>query len=476
MSVPWQPTPPSPNGRGFNGHRPNPDRDMADPDAVRQVRQRVAARLERLENADRLAGRIHTSADEQARARAVIAEAVENWVARRASQSLPPVGLVAERAIADAVYAALYGLGRLQALLDRENVENIHIHGHDRVAVELADGGIEWWPHPVADSDAELVEMLASFAARAGQTSREFSSGSPILNLRLPAGGPLGSRLAAVIEVVDRPHVTIRRHRLSNITLDDLYANCTISEALVRFLRAAVRSGKNMVISGGPAAGKTTLLRALANEIPPDEHLVTVEDEYELGLHLMPQRHPLVTALECRTPNAEAAGGIDMDVLLKQALRHSPNRVIVGEVRAGEVTSMLRALGNGAAGGMCTLHAVSAGAVFDRVAALGQLADPPLPIDAAYRWIASAVDLVVHLRKVDYRTAGRAGRRVRHVTDVLEVGQIGDAGRPDTTRLFATPAQGGQAVPDFPPSDGLLADLERAGFHRDRLAGGGAPW
>lgn len=486
---PVQPSTPPPEGRSRpNGqtvgpgpvHRtglPPAEPEAVDPALVAQVREAVAARLERAEAVDRRDGRDLSGQDERQRARGLIAESVEAWVTRRAAQGLPPPGLAVERAVGDAVFDALFGLGALQPLVDREDVENIHVHGHNRVALELADGSVEWWPHPVAASDRDLVDLLATYAARLGQTSREFSTASPLLNLRLPAGGPLGSRLAAVMEVTDRPQVTIRRHRLANITLTDLIGNGTLDRPLAQFLTHAVRAGLNMVVSGGPAAGKTTLLRAAAGEIPSAEHVVTVEDEYELGLHLMGDRHPLVTAMEARYPNAEGAGSIGMDALLTQALRHSPSRVLVGEVRGGEVTAMLRALGNGAAGGMCTLHAVSAGAVFDRIAALGQLADPPLPIEAAFRWIASAVDLVVHVTKHDTRAADGSVRRARYVTEVLEVGQVADAGRPDTTRVFGPGPGGGRAVPDFPPSQALLTRLESVGFDRGWLQGGrGASW
>lgn len=126
---------------------------------------------------------------------------------------------------------------------------------------------------------------------------------------------------------------------------------------------------------------------------------------------------------------------------------------------------MLRALGNGAAGGMCTLHATSAHAVFDRIASLGQLASPPLPIDAAYRWTASAINLVVHVRKTDQIVAGRAVRE-RFVSEVVEVGPVGDSGRPDTTTVFAPRPLDGRAVPAFPPSPQLLTDLQGQGFDR----------
>ncbi|WP_051792439.1 CpaF family protein [Amycolatopsis jejuensis] len=435
-------------------------------EVVREIREAVAARLERTAAGET---RLETplSADEQqTRIRAYVADEVAGWVRRRAHAGQAPLSVAVERQLIRAVVAALSGLGTLEELLEREDVENIHVHGCDHVLLELADGTIEQWPHPVADTDAELVEMLAAMFARQGQTSRELNAGRPLGNLRISAGGPLGARVAAVMEVSDRPRVAIRRHRLVDVGMDDLVANGTLDPLLVSLLRSAVRAGCNMIVSGGPAAGKTTLLRALCREIPDSEHVVTVEEEYELGLHL--GSRPLVTPLEARPANSEGIGQISLDDLLTQTLRHSPSRVIVGEVRGGEVTAMLRALGNGAAGGMCTLHATSATAVFDRISALGQLATPPLAIEAAHQWTASAVDLVVHVIRTDYDfSSGR--RRTRCVSEVLEVGPVGDSGRPDVTRLFA-PGPDGRATVAYPPGLDLLQRLERHGFDR-RLLG-----
>ncbi|OLZ45967.1 CpaF family protein [Amycolatopsis keratiniphila] len=434
-----------------------------DPEVVREIREAVAARLERVAAGESYVDVPLTAEEQQARMRAYVADEVAGWVQRRATAGHAPLPVADERRLTRAVVAALSGLGALEELLERDDVENIHVHGCDRILLELADGTVEQWPHTVADTDADLVEMLAAMFARQGQTSREFNAGRPLGNLRIGAGGPLGARVAAVMEVSDRPRVAIRRHRLVDVGLNDLVVNGTLDPLLSAFLRSVVRAGCNVIVSGGPAAGKTTLLRALCAEIPDYEHVVTVEEEYELGLHI--GARPLVTPLEARPANSEGIGEISLDDLLKQTLRHSPSRVIVGEVRAGEVTAMLRALGNGATGGMCTLHATSATAVFDRIGALGQLAHPPLAIDAAHQWTASAIDLVVHVARADHATAG-GRRRQRFVTEIIEVGPVGDSGRPDTTRIFAPRPEDGRAVPAYPPSRDLLERLTRHGFDR----------
>ena len=144
-----------------------------------------------------------------------------------------------------------------------------------------ADGRDQQHP-PVADSDAELIEILQLLAASTGSAERTFSSAHPALHLRLDDG----SRLAAVAWTTPKPHVVIRRHRVRDVDLDDLVRLGTLDTALAAFLRAAIRAGKNIVVTGLQNAGKTTLIRALANEFAPDG---AVRDDRE-GVRAAPAR------------------------------------------------------------------------------------------------------------------------------------------------------------------------------------------
>jgi Flp pilus assembly CpaF family ATPase len=436
----------------------SPVRPGADPRVVEELRRRVDARLERTPHPG---GQALSRAEDTARMQAAVWQEIEAWTSQRATAGLPTLTRDDEQELAAAVMAALSGFGPLELLLRRPDVENILVFGCDRVWLELADGTTEAWPFPLAASDSELVALLEGMFAR-GATSREFSTSAPIGNVRLAAGGPLGARLAAVMQVTERPTAAIRLHRLVNTTLDTLITHHTLDLPLAGFLTAAVRAGLRIVVSGEWGAGKTTLLRALCHEIGPMEHVVTIEDDRELGLDSWPQRHPLITSMEARLPNAEGAGAITLEQLLIQALRHSPRRVIVGEVRGGEVTTLLRALGTGT-GGLCTLHSDSAHGVFDRIANMAQLAVPPLPVPTAYRWTATALDLVVHVRRRDHHANGRPVRE-RFVAQVLEVGQVGDSGRPDATELFGPDPSTGRAVPVFPPSPRVQALLRPHGL------------
>ncbi|HEV2360786.1 MAG TPA: ATPase, T2SS/T4P/T4SS family, partial [Acidimicrobiales bacterium] len=196
---------------------------------------------------------------------------------------------------------------------------------------------------PVAETDDELVEVIRSAAARFGLSERRFDNSCPELDLRLPDG----SRLSALMSVTARPALSVRRHRYVDLELADLTNMGALDEEVAVFLAAAVRARKNIVVGGAMNSGKTTLVRALASEIPPRERVVTIEQAFELGLDSMPDRHPDLVALEARHANAEGEGEIQMARLVRRALRMNADRVVVGEVLGDEVLPMLNAMSQG---------------------------------------------------------------------------------------------------------------------------------
>jgi Flp pilus assembly CpaF family ATPase len=297
-----------------------------------------------------------------------------------------------EQGLAQAVLDALFGLGRLQALVDDDGIENIDINGCDQVWATYADGSKRLMD-PVADSDEELVDLLRSAGGRFGLAERRFDTGRPELDLQLPGG----ARLSAVMAVSARPAVSIRRHRFADLSLDELCAMGTVDEGLRSFLSAAVRARKNIVVSGAMNSGKTTLLRALAAEIDERERIVTIEQAFELGLDTGSSRHPDMVALEARPPNIEGAGHIPVADLVRRSLRMNADRVIVGEVLGDEILPMLNAMSQGRSGSMCTIHAESSAGVFRRIASYAVQAPERLPLDATNLLIAGALHFVVHL-------------------------------------------------------------------------------
>jgi pilus assembly protein CpaF len=297
-----------------------------------------------------------------------------------------------EQRLAQTVLDALFGMGRLQELIDNPQIENIDINGCDRVWATFADGTKQLLA-PIADSDDELVDMVRTAASRFGLSERRFDQARPELDLRLPDG----SRLSALMAVTARPSVSIRRHRFSDLSLADLVDMGTIDEGLASLLAAAVRAQKNIIVSGAMNSGKTTLLRALAAEIPPRERIVTIEQAFELGLDSATDRHPDMVALEARPSNVEGVGLITVADLVRRALRMNADRVIVGEVLGDEVLPMLNAMSQGRSGSMCTIHADSSAGVFRRIASYAVQAPERLPLEASNLLIAGAIHLVVHL-------------------------------------------------------------------------------
>jgi len=218
-----------------------------------------------------------TAAGRAGLCRRVIREVLDGEAARALAAGTPPLAADTEARLERAVFDALCGLGGFQPYLDDPLVENVNANGCDQVFVRYADGHRERVP-PVAASDAELEDLVRAIAARAGIEERRFDRGCPRLSVPLPDGG----RLFAVMAVAARPCVAIRRDRLAAATLADLVRNGTMSGGVAAFLAAAVRARKNILISGGTAVGKTTLLRALASAIGPHERLITIEDSLEL--------------------------------------------------------------------------------------------------------------------------------------------------------------------------------------------------
>jgi Flp pilus assembly CpaF family ATPase len=266
------------------------------------------------------------------------------------------------------------------------------------------------------------------------------------------------ARLTATMAVTPRPCVSLRRHGQLDATLATLTHLGTIDATLAAFLAAAVKSRCNIIVTGGVNCGKTTLLRALASEIPPCERVATLETEYELYLHKL-ARHPDVIAFEAREANSEGIGGLSLRDLIAHALRHNPRRILVGEVRRDEIMPMLEAMNSGQDGSMCTLHANSPEEAFDRILILGLRGGLALAERAIHILVGSAVDLLVHLRR------GFDGTRtVRYVSEILEVMPPAYTDRPAVNRLFLPDPQSGRATAVHTPSATLLRRLTAAGF------------
>jgi Flp pilus assembly CpaF family ATPase len=424
-----------------------------DHSVVKRLRGDVGDRLADQRRRDAASGLQPMSGeDERQYARAIIAQTLEEHARSEITVGRPPPNAQEEEELAAAIHAALFGVGRLQPLLEDQQIENIDINGCDHVFLGYADGH-EMLGEPVAETDDELIELIQVLAAYSGLSSRPFDTANPQLDLRLPDG----SRLSAVMDVTLRPAISIRRARMGKVFLADLVGNGTMSPEVGSFLAAAVAARKNIMIAGATNAGKTTLLRALANQIPAEERLITVERALELGLDHYPELHPNVVAFEERLPNMEGLGGIVMAELVRRSLRMNPSRVIVGEVLGDEIVTMLNAMTQGNDGSLSTIHSNSSLEVFNRISTYAIQSAERLPVEATHMLISGAIDFVVFIEKRN--EFSRGGRLRRFVNSVREV--TGVDGRVLSSEVFK-PGPDGRAVPHAPVS--CMEELTMHGY------------
>lgn len=340
------------------------------------------------------------------------------------------------------------GLGPLQRLLDDPDITDIHVRGTGPVWVKFRDGFRREMP-PVVSSDEELIKLVRNAASRSTRGERRFDASTVECNLCLPDG----SRLFAVMDVSTAPSLVIRKHQFQLASLHELRRGGLLTDELEAFFSAAVRARRNIIVAGGTGCGKTTLLRALMNEIPREERIVTIEDAYELGIDRFQDLHPDFDCLQSRLPNVEGHGEIPLSDLTRMALRMDPDRVIVGEVRGAEAFPMLMAMSQGNNGSMCTLHADSTRSVFPKLAAYVSMANTGLPVDVVNLVIAHAVHLVVHIELLDGR------RRISSIREVVDA----DGSRIISNEIFEG-VDGDTAVSSYPMTAGLRDLLAENGY------------
>jgi len=363
-----------------------------------------------------------------------------------------PAG-VDDRRIVEEAIASILGLGRLEPLLEDDNITDIHVRGNAPVWVKLRDGRRERLD-PLVESDAELIEFIRRVATRMAQREMRFDPSHPEVNIQLPDG----SRMFAAMDVSQRPMFVIRRHRFDFASLRDLCVAGFVTSDTADFLAASVRARRNIVIAGGTGSGKTTLLRALLNEVASDERIITIEDSYEIGLDRYEHLHPDHDCLQSRDANTEGEGEVTLAALTRMALRMDPDRVVVGEVRGAEAFPMLMAMSQGNNGSMCTLHADSARSVFPKLAAYMSMASTGVPTETLNLLIASSLHLVVHV-------ANHRGRRC--VESIHEV--VDTDGLSIITNEVLSPGSTGTSFSAL--RHGTASLLEEHGFrHGHRLA------
>ena len=309
--------------------------------------------------------------------------------------------------IAGELYNDIVGLGPIEPLITDPEISEIMVNGPDHVYIEM-HGKLELTDIKFKD-DAHVMNVINRIVTSVG---RRIDESSPMVDARLADG----SRVNAIIPpcALSGPTITIRKFSRSPLRMADLVRFGSISPQMVTFLEACVKARLNIVVSGGTGSGKTTLLSVLSDYIPENERIVTIEDAAELQLR---QEH--VITLESKPANVEGKGAVTIRDLVRNALRMRPDRIVVGECRAGETLDMLQAMNTGHDGSLTTAHANSPRDLMSRIETMVLMAGFDMPVKAIREQISSAIDVVVQQSRL------RDGsRKIVSISEV--VGMEGD--------------------------------------------------
>ncbi len=296
------------------------------------------------------------------------------------------------------------GFGPLEPLLADPSITEVMVNGPNHIYIERR-GKIQRIDS-IFLNDEHVLRVIDRIITPLG---RRLDETSPRVDARLPDG----SRVNAVFEPLSLvgPVITVRKFAQTPFTVDDLIRFGTATPEMFEFLHACIEARLNLFVSGGTGSGKTTTLNVLSSFIPDDERIVTIEDAAELQLR---QEH--VITLESRPPNLEGEGEITIRSLLRNAMHMRPDRVIVGECRAGEALDMLQAMTTGHDGSLSTGHANSPKDMLRRLETMVLMTGYQLPLRAIREQMASAVDLIVHTARLKDGT-----RKITNITEVYGV-------------------------------------------------------
>ncbi len=296
------------------------------------------------------------------------------------------------------------GFGPIEPLLNDETITEVMVNGPDHVYIER--NGKILRVDTTFLNDEHVLRIIDRIITPMG---RRIDETSPRVDARLPDG----SRVNAIIEPLSLigPVITVRKFSTTPYTVADLIRFGTATPEMFDFVRACIEARLNVFVSGGTGSGKTTTLNVLSSFIPDGERIVTIEDAAELQLR---QEH--VITLESRPPNLEGEGEITIRNLLRNAMHMRPDRIIVGECRAGEALDMLQAMTTGHDGSLSTGHANSPRDMLRRLETMVLMTGYQMPLRAIREQVASAVDLIVHTARLK-----DGSRKITAMTEVYGI-------------------------------------------------------
>ena len=314
-----------------------------------------------------------------------------------------PLKLKEKISLRKSVYDSLKNYDILTELLDDKNVNEIMINSYDEIFIDR-NGKYQRW-----DKKFESKEQLENIIQQiVGKINRIVNVSNPIVDARLLDGSRVHIVLPPI--AIKGATVTIRKFP-ERITMKKLIEYGSINIETAKFLEKLVKSGYNIFISGGTGSGKTTFLNALSEFIPKDERVITIEDSAELNISHVNN----LVSLETRDKNVEGEGEINMQLLIRAALRMNPDRIVVGEVRGKEALDMLQAMNTGHDGSLSTGHANSCFDMLSRLETMVLMAEN-LPLLAIRQQISSSIDILVHLAKLKDKR-----RVVYEISELLEL-------------------------------------------------------
>jgi pilus assembly protein CpaF len=299
-----------------------------------------------------------------------------------------PINYEEREALCSEVQDEVMGLGPIEPLMRDPTITDVLVNSYKQVYVEKY-GKLE--PSPVRfKDDAHLKKIIDRIVSAVG---RRIDESSPMVDARLPDG----SRVNAIVPplAIDGPSLSIRRFAADPLELDDLITLKTLTPEIGELIQGIVRARLNVLISGGTGTGKTTLLNVFSRFIPDNERIITIEDSAELQLK---QEH--VVRLETKPANIEGKGEVAQRDLVRNSLRMRPDRIIVGEVRGGEVLDMLQAMNTGHDGSLTTVHANSPRDALLRLETLVAMSGLNIPHEAVRQYISSAIDVIFHVQRL----------------------------------------------------------------------------